>query len=299
MDWIRPNRRKAAAAVVQLVLAVWILWPGPAATRSPQVQPQRIVSLIPAVTEMLYAVGAGPQVVAVSSFDHYPPDVEKLPKVGALLDPDLERILSLKPDLVAVYATQTDLRTQLARASIPLYVYSHGALADVTTTLRAVGLRAGHGNDAAALATQIEGRIDYLRGQLARANKPRTLTVFGREPFALRGIFASGGRGFIHDMVTAAGGANVFAGVDRESVQTTSEAVLARRPEAILELRGNPLTAPDLARETSVWKALASVPAVRTGRVFIIADERTVTPGPRVADGIEVIARALHPAIFK
>ena len=88
----------------------------------PPSAPRRIISLIPAVTEMLFAIGAGPQVVAVSSFDRYPPQVEKLQRVGALIDPDVERILSLRPDMVAIYASQGDLRAQLERAKIPIYV---------------------------------------------------------------------------------------------------------------------------------------------------------------------------------
>ena len=78
--------------------------------------PSRIISLVPAVTEMLFAVGAGPRVVGVSSFDHFPKEVERLPRVGALLDPDVERILSLRPDLVVVYRSQTDVLAQLGRA---------------------------------------------------------------------------------------------------------------------------------------------------------------------------------------
>ena len=81
-------------------------------------RPQRIVSLIPAVTEILFAIGAGPQVVGVGSFDTFPPEVSKLPRVGALLDPDTERILSLRPTLVVTYGSQTELQTQLARAGI-------------------------------------------------------------------------------------------------------------------------------------------------------------------------------------
>src|SRR3954454_20884870 len=114
--------------------------------------PQRIISLIPPVTETLFAVGAGPQVVAVSSFDNYPPEATRLQRVGALLDPDVERILSLRPDLVVVYASQVDLCAQLERAHIPTYVYSHAGLADVTSTIREVGARVGHGAVAAQLA---------------------------------------------------------------------------------------------------------------------------------------------------
>src|SRR5215831_19003507 len=153
-----------------------------AVTARPQAppRPSRIISLIPAVTEMLFAVGAGPQVVAVSSFDRYPPEVSKLQRVGALLDPDVERILSLRPDLVVVYGSQADLRTQLERAKIPTYVYRHAGLADVTTTLQELGDRVGHAKEAAAAIKDIQARIDAVRKRVAGRERPRTLIVFGR-----------------------------------------------------------------------------------------------------------------------
>jgi cobalamin transport system substrate-binding protein len=261
--------------------------------------PKRIVSLIPAVTEMLFAIGAGPQIAAVSSFDTFPADVKKLPRVGALIDPDVEKILSLHPDLVVVFSTQTNLREQLARAKIPTYVYSHAGLSDVFTTMREIGARAGRERAADELARTVESRIDALRTRVAAQPKPRTLIVFDREKLALRGIYASGGVGFIHDMVAAAGGDNVFSGVKQQAVQATAELILARRPDVILELRADPLDAAARVKEIGVWNTLSSLPAVRSSRVYLIADQRTVVPGPRVAEGVELIARALHPEAFK
>jgi iron complex transport system substrate-binding protein len=257
--------------------------------------PARVISIIPAVTEMLFAIGAGPQVVAVGTFDQFPADVEKLPRVGALIDPDVERILSLRPDLVVIYGSQTDLRTQLDRARIPVYPYTHAGLADVTVTIRALGARVGREAAAHDVADRIESRIAAVRNRVAGRRRPQTVTVFAREPMALRGIYASGGVGFIHDMVEAAGGTNVFADVKRQAVQATTEAILARRPEVILELRGQAVPAETTARETAVWRVLASVPAVRTGRVYFIGDQRAVVPGPRVAEAVELFARTLHP----
>jgi iron complex transport system substrate-binding protein len=271
-------------------------------SQSPQVPlttPKRIVSLIPAVTEMLFAIGAGPQVVAVSSFDRYPPDVTKLQRVGALLDPDVERILSLRPDLVAVYASQSDLRTQLERAKIPVYVYSHAGLEDVLVTLNQIGERVGHGREATDLARSIQSRINTVRSRVAGRAHPRTLIVFDREALTLRGIYASGGIGFVHDMVNAAGGDNVFTDVKQQSVQATTELVLARRPDVILELRGDPVAADVKAKEIAVWRVLASLPAVRDSRVYFLDDQKTVVPGPRIAEGIELIAHTLHPDAFK
>jgi len=281
-------------------VAVIVFWAArPATMQQRTSSAARIVSLVPALTEMLFAIGAGPQVVAVSSFDRYPPEVGKLQRVGALLDPDVERILSLRPDLVAVYASQSDLRTQLERAKIPVYVYSHAGLADVPVTLTQIGERVGHAREAADLVRSIQSRIDGVRSRVAGRARPRTLIVFDRETLTLRGIYASGGIGFIHDMVEAAGGDNIFSDVKQQSVQATSELILARRPDAILELRGDPVAAGIKAREIEVWRALASLPAVRNSRVYFLDDQKTVVPGPRIGEGIELIARSLHPEAFK
>lgn len=264
-----------------------------------QSPPKRVVSLIPAVTEILFAIGAGPQVVAVGSFDTYPPEVKKLPRVGALIDPDVERILSLRPDLVVVFATQTTLREQLARARIPAYVYDDAGLADVFTTIRDVGVRVGHEKAAADLTRGLEARIDAVRKRVAGRPRPRTLIVFDREKQALRGIYASGGIGFVHDMVDAAGGENLFADVKQKAVQATTELILARRPDVVLEIRADPLDAATRAKEIAVWSTLSSLPAVRTSRVYLIDQQKTVIPGPRVAEAVELIARTLHADAFK
>ena len=299
-----------AARAKTIVLIVALLAAGPAkaghyteteATRLSRAQrhpSMRIVSLIPAITEMLYALGAGPQVVGVSSFDRYPPEVARVERVGALLDPNLERILALRPDLVAVYGSQTDLREQLARANIGVFVYSHAGLAGVTGTLRRLGAEIGKAADAARLAQQIDQRIDDTRRRVAGRPRPKTVIVFGRDAGALRGIYASGGTGFIHEMVDAAGAENVFADIQREAAQVTTELILSRRPDVVLELRAS-LTRGQAAKERLVWNALSALPAVKTGRVYVLIDERTVVPGPRVAEGVELIARTLHPELFK
>jgi len=116
---------------------------------------ERIVSLVPAATEMLYAFGAGSRVVAVSSYDTFPPAVKPLPKVGALLDPNVERILALKPDLVVVYGSQDDLKRQLTRARVRFFDYRHAGLADITSTIRTLGAQTGDGPAADTLANTI------------------------------------------------------------------------------------------------------------------------------------------------
>jgi ABC-type Fe3+-hydroxamate transport system substrate-binding protein len=264
-----------------------------------QSKPSRIVSVIPAVTEMLFTLGAGPQIVAVGTFDQYPAEIAKLPRVGALLDPDLERILSLRPDLVVVYESQTDFRRQLERASVPTFVYKHAGLADITETIRRLGARIGHDAEAAAAIRKIEDQLAAIRKRVAGRPKPRTLLVFDRDALTLRGIYASGGIGFLQDMLDVAAGENVFADVQRQSLQATAELILARQPEVIIEFRSGTLTPDERSREIAVWQNLPSVPAVRSKRITIITDQRAVVPGPRVAEGTELIARAIHPDAFE
>jgi iron complex transport system substrate-binding protein len=261
----------------------------------PQAPLHRIVSLIPAVTEMLFAMDAGNEVVGVSTFDHYPPAVETRTRVGALVDPDFERIISLRPDLVVVYATQSDLIARLDRAHLPIFKYQHAGLADVTATMRTLGTRIGRAREAEREATRVEHELDAVRASTAGRPRPRTALVFGREAGALRGIFVSGGVGFLHDMLEVAGGTNVFGDVRQQSLQASAELLIARAPEVILELRPDEKWSDDrLRQETAVWKGLPTLPAVRSGRVYILADDRLLVPGPRVAEAVRMMAGAVR-----
>lgn len=258
---------------------------------------KRIVSLVPALTEILFAIGAGPQVVAVSSYDDFPPEVSKLPKVGALLDPDTERILALRPDMVVVYGSQSEQEKQFARAGIRTYSYRHGGIPRVLDTIRELGQVTGHAAGASRLNQQLQARLEGVRARVAKRPRVRTVLVIGREPGTLQGMFVSGGFGFLHDMLGIAGGTNVFADSSRESLQPSNEIMLARAPEAIVELSAQPPPA-DLSKDRLLWSRLASIPAVRQGRVFFLFGGHLVVPGPRLADGTEALARTLHPEAF-
>ena len=290
------SKRLITVAVVALI----VCWAARPVTMQSRASASRIVSLVPALTEMLFAIGAGPQVIAVSSFDEFPPQVKSLPRVGALLDPDMERILALRPDLVLSYGSQTDVQAQLARANIRVFSYRHAGLNGIFTTLKDLGAAVGRPADAERLARDIRGGLDAIQARVRGRPKPKTLLVFERDPASLRSVYVSGGVGFLHDMLGIAGGVNVFADVARESVQPSIETMLARSPDVILEVRATGLlAAADVAQAKRVWGALASVPAVKQGRIDILTGEHLVVPGPRVVQGTEAFARALHPDAFK
>jgi iron complex transport system substrate-binding protein len=274
----------------------WVLVLAVVASQQGQ-RPARIISLIPAVTEMLFAMGAGDQVVGISSFDTYPPEATTRTRVGALLNPDFERILSLKPDLVVLYITQTELAARLERARVPTFAYRHTGLADISTTIRSLGDRVGRSAEASRVVDGIERALSAIRQSTASQPRPRVALVFGREAGTLRSIFVSGGVGFLHDLIETAGAENAFADVTRESLQVSSETMLARAPDVIIEVRQSKWDHSATTRELAAWRSLGSVPAVRTHRVHLIADDRLLIPGPRVIEGARVLAGVIHPGL--
>lgn len=282
--------------LIALVVAVLLA----ALTASAQAPATRIVSLVPALTEMLFAIGAGPQVIAVSNFDEFPPAVRTLPRVGALLDPDVERILALRPGLVITYGSQSQLESQLTRAGIRSFSYRHGGITTVLETIRDLGVTTGHAVEADRVVRDVRASLDAIRMRVQGRARPRTLLVFDRQPGTLQQLYVSGGIGFLHEMLEAAGGVNVFADVARESVQPSQETLLARAPEVIIEVRATGLiVAADVAREQNVWSALPAIPAVRNKRVHLLEGQYLVVPGPRLAQATETFARVLHPEAFR
>jgi iron complex transport system substrate-binding protein len=258
--------------------------------------PARIVSLVPAVTEMLFTIGAGPRVVAVSSFDHWPPEVANLAKVGGLLDPDIERIISLHPDLLVADASQAEVIAKAKAASIRVYSYTLGGLENLGKTMRELGVVVGTEQQANAAAAEVERRLASIRQRASGLPRPRVLLVFGREPGALKSIDVTGGVGFLHDIVELAGGENVFGREKREWVRVSVENILAASPDLVIELHyGYYLTPARLRTEQAVWATLTTLPAVRNGRVHLFEGDRFVVPGPRLVEAAVDIAKVIHP----
>ena len=281
--------------LIAILVAVWAsaAWPASAQTA------RRIVSLVPNVTEILFAIGAGPQVVGVSTYDDFPPETKALPRVGALLDPDTERIFSLRPDLAIIYGSQTELEAQFTRAGIRVYAYRHSGVANVLQTIRDVARLAGRAADGDRIARDVQSQLDAIRMRVRGRPRPRTMLVMGREAGTLRGVYVSGGVGFLHELLDIAGGDDLFADIKRESVQPSNETMIVRAPDVIIELHaGDPPAAPALQKERDAWNLLQSVPAVRNARVHLMYGGYLMAAGPRLGRAAEALARVLHPEAF-
>jgi iron complex transport system substrate-binding protein len=249
-------------------------------------RPQRIVSLAPNLTEILFAVGAGDRVVATTSFCDYPPEAAARPRVGDTQRPDLERLIALEPDLVVVSTSSQleDLSARLAGLGIPTYVSRARDLDGVLASIERIGDLVGDRAAGEALAARLRARAVAVRTAVASRPAPKVFFVVGAEP-----LITTGHGTFVDDLIRQAGGVSISGEEASEWPQYSPEAVIARAPEVIV------LPTFTHGVESAVPAVLAETPAARTGRVVRVDADLVMRPGPRLVDGLEALARALHP----
>jgi len=251
-----------------------------------------VISLAPSVTEMLFALGVQERIVGVTSYCDYPPAARAKEKVGDVLTPSLERILALRPDLVIV-STATQLERfarRLEALGVPLYVVDAERVEDVFRSLEDLGGILGCREDAERVVRALRARLETVRARVRGRPRPRVLMVIQRDPLIVPGRGA-----FMTDLVEQAGGQSVTADAEREWTPYSLETVLARAPEVIIL----PSRERGTRRLAEVrWPELAATPAFRHGRVYAIHGDLLMRPGPRLIEGVEELARVLHPEVF-
>jgi iron complex transport system substrate-binding protein len=248
---------------------------------------RRVVSLAPSSTEILFAVGAGPLLVGVDRYSDWPPEARAVQKVGADVDPSLERILALKPDVVF---TATSANTQataeaLARLGLAVFVSRAGSLEEIYADVVAVGGAAGRAAEAARLSAAMRARIEAVHARAARRPPVPTLVVVWPEP-----LVVAGRASHVGDLLAAAGARNVADDSAQPFPAYSLERVIARAPELIVvgtHDHGTPPLAP--------LERLSTVPAVRQRRIHVVDGNLLFRPGPRVTDGVELLAHLVAP----
>jgi cobalamin transport system substrate-binding protein len=248
--------------------------------------PERIVSLAPSVTETLFALGLGDRVVGVTSYCDYPPEATAKEKVGDTLRPSVEKIVALRADLV-VASTASQLEQfirKLDELDVPVYVSNPRRVGEVAQAIEHIGALTGTSERARELSDSLQKRLADIDARVRAAPRPRVLILLSTEP-----LITAGGTTFLNDLVERAGGRSISAAETAEYPQYSLETAVAARPEVIF-LQAQDARLPDRLKET---------PAARTGRVFHVDDNLMLRPGPRIVEGLEQMAAAIHPEIFK
>ncbi|HEU4386325.1 MAG TPA: cobalamin-binding protein [Blastocatellia bacterium] len=245
-------------------------------------QPSRIISLAPSVTETLFVVGAGNSVVGVTTFCDFPSEVAAVDKVGDTQRPSIEKIISLKPDLV-IASTSSQLETFVNRLDdlgVPVFVSNPRDLEGVVRSVETIGEVAGRTEAGRAVAGALRSRIESVKRRIEGLARPRVLLILGGEP-----LITVGGTTFVNDLIEASGGRSISADQKGEYPQFSLETAIAKEPEVILLQNGNE-GLPERLRQT---------PAARSGRVYRLDDALILRPGPRLVDGLELMAERIHP----
>jgi len=245
--------------------------------------PVRIVSLAPNLTELLFAAGAGPQVVGASEYSDWPPPARALPRIGDAFRLDYEGILALRPDVAVAWrsGTPTESVARLAEAGVRVETVPVQSLEEIALALERLGEIAGTSATARPAAARFRAEIERLRARHAGAAPLAVFVELDHRP-----LFTVTGRHLISEMLAVCGGRNVFGSLPGLAPSVDLEAVIAARPEVILH------TGPD-PDPASHWRAWPGLPAVRDGNVLRVPGDLVSRATPRVIEGIEAICAAL------
>lgn len=256
---------------------------------------ERLISLAPAITETCCALGLRGRLVGRSSFCDYPPDVRSIPDAGGLLDPNLERILSLRPDLLLVPQSGQDQRGLLDAAGIDYVALPNDSLEDVFTSIRLIGEHCGCAAAAANLEHRLRQRIEAAQGRAHGAVPKRVLVSISTSRIPMRPPWVAGPDSYLGTLVRLAGHEVVPADLGRAYGELSFENVLRADPDAIIEIRGlageDTSVAPD---PRLAWPTIGPLRAARERRIGVLFGPRHVTPGPRFADTLDALVDLLR-----
>ena len=249
--------------------------------------PHRVICLIPSVVDIIYSMGAGADVVAISDFTKYPKEALQKPSIGLPLSPSMEAIVAQHPDLVLGSGDLNVLESagSLQRLGIPVFMVDPHGVDGIYASILSIGKVLNREADAAALVARLRARVEVVKARVAGKPKLRVLMAIWYDP-----VMTIGKKAFIGDLIEAAGGRSVTDDIAQEWPEVSLESIVSRQPDAILFIKGSKLTAEELKTRPG-WE---HVKAVQQGRVYYV-DDRIQYPSPVAFDALEDLAKQFHP----
>ena len=253
--------------------------------------PRRIVSLAPSITETVFALGFGNRLVGVTNHCDFPAEAKRLPKIGDFMSPSLEVIAAKEPDLVigVVGATDPAKAREIERLGIKIALVSVSSVSEILSSFKQIAALLGDPDAGARLVEKIDVQFDKVKRRVAPAPRRSTLLAVG-----LRPLVAVGGKNFLDELITVAGGENIAGNASQPWLNLPDEYVVAKAPQVIIQAG----MGSDTGRPMSQWSDLKSIPAVKERRIYSYNSDKILRPGPRIGEGLEEIARLIHPECF-
>jgi len=260
--------------------------------------PQRIISLSPGVTEILFAIGAGDRVVGVTEFCNYPEKAKSLPRVGGLLNPSYETIITLKPNLIIHQPNKQKIKNFVENLSIPNLPISMLSFAEIYNSIKEIGIAVHREKAANELIQSMQDKIDFHRKRLAGVSKKSVLLLLGISNDAMRELYGVGPKTFLGEMLALAGGKNILAETQAQYPKVSKEFIIHESPEIIIEIgRTDILTEEASVKRRQGWQKFSTIRAVKNQNIHMIGADYILIPGPRLVNIIELFVKAIHPEV--
>ena len=262
--------------------------------------PQRIISLAPSITEILFALGLDSKVVGDTDYCDYPEKAKILPKVGGYINPNLEAIVALEPDLVVLLANQSQLIEQLKQLNLPTLAVKNTRLNDIQQAIKIIGDRTQHQAQAEQLLSHIKQQINTIKHKTASKPRPRVLITMGHsmDSNQIKTIYIAGQHDFYNDLITLAGGVNAYQKTNLKVPSLSIEGIVQLNPDIIIDIFPE---ADDhrinIKQAIQRWHKLDYINAVKNDRVYIVEQSYATIPGPRLFLLLQKMAQLIHPEI--
>jgi len=304
------KKYKTHLYIISIVLVVWtgvflahrsqVDSDLPSKNDASQQQVRRIVSLAPSITESLFALGLGDNVVGVTRYCQYPAKVKAIEKVGGLLDPNFEAILRSRPDLVVMAIDNQDTIRKLQSLNLNVLVVHQKTVSDILDAMLKIGKAAGKPKEALTWVQNARKKIETTRKNFEHSNRPRVLVsmtrVFGTG--TVKEVYLAGPNTFYGDLIEITGGTNAYDASIVKMPSISTEGIINLNPEVVIDIipmSEETLIDPEAAR--AEWQSLTNISAVKNKRIVVLTGDYTVVPGPRFLKIMDDFATAVHPEV--
>ena len=258
---------------------------------------ERIISLAPSITEVLFSLGLGDRVVGVTRYCDYPPEALEKPKIGGYFDINYEAIITAAPDLVVLMKEHDKPREYLKRLGIETLTVDHSSVDGIMESIRLIGEKTGTKKTADKILMETEKRIERVKAMTKDLNKPTVMVAVGRslQTGAAGAVYISGRDGFYDELISMAGGINAYAKDTLKFPALSAEGVARLNPQVIIEMVPDVTDPQTDEKMLEKWRSIPGLTAVSKGRVYVLNQDYVVVPGPRFILLLERMAEVIHP----
>jgi iron complex transport system substrate-binding protein len=260
----------------------------------------RIISLAPSITEILFMLGMGDKIVGVTRYCDYPPEAVKETKIGGYCNPNYELIVDLTPDLVVLLQEHLEQKKYLTKLGLNILMVNNQTISGILNAFISIGKTCNREQKAREVVADIQSRINRIKDKTKGLPRPRVMISIGRTmgSGSLKDVYIAGKNGFYDEMIALAGGSNVYEGTSITFPVLSAEGILILNPEIIIDMISD-LEEKGLSEQMILkeWDSVSKVEAVKNKRVYVFGQGYVVIPGPRFILILEALARAIHPEI--